>query len=247
MAEYVPIFTKEYVTEVLGKDIELEEKVALLSQQHEADVRGLKSKNTELLSKLDSSKKDKETIEQKIAEYENQVKDLEEEIKKKADDNSKEYFEAQLAKIEKESAENLAKVESERDMYKTSHLTRLKNDAIAKGLSGLHFVDDSLKEAFVALVLSRNEFVADTIDGEQVFLNKEHKPIEDVMKEMALSDIGKSFIANGNGGGGGSGSNKPNSTKENPFKTGSLAEQSKLYRENPELAKKLAAEAGVKL
>lgn len=247
MAEYVPIFTEDYVKEVLVKECELDEKVSLLIKQCEADVRGLKSKNKELLDKLDSVKKDKETTDKVLIEYETKVKELEDTIKKKADDNSKEFFEKQVEKLNKEHAEALAKIESERDAYKTSHLTRLKNDAISKGLNGLKFVDDNLKDAFVSLVLSRHTFEPEDIDGNQLFLNKEKKPIEDVIKEMALSDIGKSFIANGNGGGGSNGSVKTSTTGENPFKNGSLAERTKLYRENPELARKLAAEAGVKL
>lgn len=247
MAKYESIFTLDYVKEVLEKDCKLSDKVDLLIKQHEADTRGLKSKTEELFGKLETSKTEREGLEQKLVETETKVTELEEEFKKKADDNSKEFFEAQLAKKEKEHADELAKVIKERDDYKNSHLTRMKNDAIAKGLSGLKFVDDSLKEAFVALVLSRNEFVPDTINGELMFLNKEHKPIEDVMKEMALSETGKSFIANGNGGGGSNGSNRTAPTIDNPFKSGKLAEQTKLFRENPELARKLAAEAGIKI
>lgn len=227
----------------------VESKVQQIITEYNADINGLKSKNSELIGK-------EKTYKQSIADYEagktafeKQIAELTEQIKSKSDDKTKDYYEAQL----KQEAEKFAKEKdgllgqiTELNKFK---LDNIKSKAIAEGIKDVQFVNDTMKEAFLALAMAKGNFVSEEIDGVTHFVNSEHKNMSDVLKEMALSEMGRQFIANGISGGGGAGNSaKPQGNmQDNPFKSGDLDAQMKLYKENKPLALQMAKEAGVNL
>lgn len=243
-------FDAEFLQNVLEKDSDtVESRVQQIITEYNADINGLKSKNQELIN---SEKRLKESIkgyEDSKTDFERQIADLTEQIKSKSDDKTKDYYEAQMKmqsdNFAKEKNEYLGQI-AELNKYK---LNDIKSKAISEGIKGIKFVNDTMKEAFLALAMSKENFEPTVIDGQTIFLNKDKKNMSDVLKDMALSEFGRQFVANGIRGGGGA----PNADKnfngvtENPFKTGNLDEQTRLYKENRPLAIRLAKEVGIEL
>lgn len=227
----------------------VEAKVQQIITEYNADITGLKNKNQELIGKEKTYKQSIADYETGKANFEKQIAELSEQIKSKSDDKTKEFYEAKLAKqledFAKEKDGYLGQI-SELNKYK---LNDIKSKAIAKGIEGIKFVDDTYKDAMIALIMSRENFEPTEIDGETLYLNKDKKLLSDVIKDYALSEMGRKFIANTiSGGGGAPNADKPlGNMSENPFKTGDLDAQMKLYKENKPLAIRLAKEAGVNL
>jgi hypothetical protein len=83
--------------------------------------------------------------------------------------------------------------------------------------------------------------------GKDAVVLLDDKPIDEAMKSWASSEDGKVFVAApGNGGGGGGRGPGGGGQQNNPWKKDSLnlTEQGRIQRENPELARQLASEAG---
>lgn len=227
----------------------VESKVQQIITEYNSDINGLKTKNQELIGKEKSYRQSISDYESGKANFEKQIADLTEQIKSKSDDKTKEYYEALLKQNDEKFANEknglLGQI-SELNKYK---LNDIKSKAIAEGIKDVKFVDDTFKEAFLSLVLARENFEPTEIDGQTLFLNKDKKQLSDVLKEVALSELGRKFISNGiSGGGGVPNANKPlGNMTENPFKTGDLDAQTKLYKENKPLAIQLAKECGIDL
>lgn len=243
-------FNEEFLNGILANESDsVESKVQQIISEYNADINGLKTKNQELIG---SEKKLKESIKGYEAgklDFEKQIADLSEQIKSKSDDKTKEYYEAQLKQqlesFGKEKEGLLGQI-TELNKYK---LNDIKSKQIAKGIDGLKFTNDTMKEAFLQLIMGRENFEPVDIEGTTVFLNKDNKNMSDVLKEYALGELGRQFISNGISGAGG----VPNANKnltgvtDNPFKTDNLDAQMRLYKENKPLALQLAKEAGVDL
>lgn len=197
------------------------------------EIKGLKDKVTE-------AEKAKTAVD-------TQLKTAQDELAKHNPEEAKNYYDSQIKIHDEDWQKKIEAVTKDRDKYKESHEKYLLNDAIAKGTSDLQFMD-GLKDGFVAVVLARNEFKPQEIDGETKFLNKEGYEIKDVMHSFALSNDGKAYIKNSAGGGGAGsvqgGANKTAGMK-NPFKKESknLTEQGRLYREDRAMYDRLKAEA----
>ena len=239
---------------VLSGEESNDDKVTKIISGFNAEINGLKVKNQELIGAEKKLKDSINSYETGKSDYEKQIAELTEQLKSKNDDKSKEeFYNNQLALKQKAFDEQLKKITDERDEFRKYKIENLKTQAINKGIEGLKFVDDSLKEGFIALVMANHHFEPKEIDGQTVFLDSEQKQISDVLKEFALSEKGKSFIANGiTGGGSGTGTSSVSTGSiVNPFKkeTRSVQKQMELYR-NPatrNLARQLAEEAGIKL
>lgn len=244
------MLNEEFLNELLGnEEVSAEDKIKQIISEHEADTRGLLAKRDELLG---SEKKLKEKIsayETAKGEYETKITGLEEELKKATSEDHKKYYENQLAELQNKHAEELAKITTDRDLYKGEYLKAQRNAAIEEGIKDLNFVP-GLKEGFIARVLSLNEFTPDTIDGTTKFLNKEHHTIEEAIHAFALTQEGKAYIANPSTGGGARGSSSTvisGSGNKNPFKkeTENLTEQMRLYKEDRAAYDRLRTEAGL--
>lgn len=217
---------------------------------YNASVNGLKEKNQQLIG---SEKKLKETIaefELGKSEYEKQVASLTEQLKSKVDDKTKdEFYNNELAKKQKAYDEAVGKLKDECENLKKYKIETLKTQAINKGIEGLKFGDDALRDGFVALVMSQHKFEPTEIDGQTVFLDSDKKQISDVLKEAALSEKGKSFIANGISGSGDKSTESPISVGKTKTDHVDIGRIMALYS-NPStknMAIQMAQEAGLKV
>lgn len=179
----------------------VEDKVKLIIAEHEAQTRGLIKKRDELLDNEHKLKEQIKSFSENEKTYSEKINTLEAELKKNSPEQHREYYEAQLNSKQKEFEKKLAELETEKDRYKTSHLKRLQDDAIAEGVKDIQFVD-GLKQGFIATVLMNNNFEAKDIDGEIVFINKDNKKIQEVMHDYSLTNEGKAYIRNPSSGSG---------------------------------------------
>lgn len=242
---------QDFLNDLLGKeDVSVEDKIKQIISEHDADTRGLLQKRDELLGSEKKLKEQLSAFEVKKTEFENKINLMEEELKKATSEDHKAYYDNQIKELEAKHAEALRKEVEEKERYKRSHLSALRDKAIENGVKDINFVD-GLKQGFIARVLAMNEFYPDEIDGQTKFLNKEHHTIEEVISSFALTQEGKAYIKNAASGGGATGSGSVGSmgsgTSKNPFMKDSynLSEQMKLYKTNPSLYNKLKAEAGL--
>jgi hypothetical protein len=86
-----------------------------------------------------------------------------------------------------------------------------------------------------------------TTDGDTRVATVNGKPLADHVKEWSASDTGKKFVSAPGHSGGGAGGPGGKPAPTNPFKaeTKNVTAQGALFKENPALARSMAAEAGV--
>ena len=203
------MLNEEFLNGLLGKeDVSAEDKIKQIIAEHDADTRGLLAKRDELLG---NEKKLKEKIsgyEKGIEESNSKIKGLEEMLEKanNGDQKAKEYYETKLADLQKSYDGQISSLTSERDQYKTLHLTSLRDKAIEDGTKEINFVP-GLKQGFIARVLSLNNFEPQEIPGQGLqFINQENHTIKEAISAFALTQEGKAYIANPSTGGGARGS-----------------------------------------
>lgn len=227
----------------------MELKIQKIITEHDSDILGLKKKNSELIGAEKKLKELNAGFESKIAENEKTISDLSEQIKSKADDKTKAYYENLFKEKEIEFStrekEYLAKI----DNLNAYRLNDIKKTQIAKALNGITFTSDTMKNALIALALSEGNYEPGEVDGETIFMDKTGASMENKIREFALSEVGRQFIANGISGGGGAKAETPriNGATSNPWLTDDIDAQTQLYEQNKPLAVRMAREAGVDL
>lgn len=241
-------FNDESVMGILSReDISNEEKAKLLLSDHESDVNGLKLNKEDILGQL---KKEKEiNSAYKVAEedYKKKIDELTEEVKKKSSDDSRQFYETQLAEKQAEFDKKYAELEARANELQKRDSDRMLKEAIENATANIRFTSEVMKRAFISVCMGSNEFRQCDIDGKTIFLNQDSKTVEQVFGEFALTSAGKEFISSGNQGGGAGGNHGGmGGQMDNPWKrTGgnSLSERMRIAKEDPELAKRLMEEA----
>lgn len=197
----------------------------------------LAQKNAELLDELKKVRNKQREMEAAEADRQKALADAEEEKARKAKD-----FET----IEKGYQTKLQKAETEAFTYKAKY----ENLVIDRGLDEALLsakVNPALARAAHALI--KSESVIEIDEGGRALIGG--KSLSEFVGDWAKTDTGKAFVMNGNSGGGanGSGNGSGGDGEKNPWKAGSinLTEQGRLFRADPVKARRLAAEAGVKL
>lgn len=198
-----------------NEEVSVEDKVKSILSEHEADTRGLVQKRDQLLGQEKKLKDQIAGYETSKGDYESRIATLEEELKKNNPEQHKQFYESQLEIEKGKFNSQIAELTKERDYFKTSHLERLRNDAISDGVKDIQFLD-GLKNGFIANILMNNKFEAQDIDGKLMFLNSENKTIQDVIHDFALTPEGKAYIKNPTSGANAHSSyNSPNTNRTN--------------------------------
>jgi hypothetical protein len=195
----------------------------------------LVAKNRELLTEVKKAKKGAEVDPAELDRVEAEL----------------EKAQAQLAEQSKQlkaattTADKLAK-DYAAEQANTARL--LINDGLTQALTAAGVTDAKLIKAAAAMI--RDEFKpAVTIDGESRVAVIGDKPLAQFVKDWAIGDDGKSFVAAPVNSGGGAAGGKGGTGQVNPFDptTKNVTEQGKLFLQNPTLARQMAAEHGVTL
>lgn len=189
---------KKIVDKLIADAIEARE--AELTAEHEAEIKGLKKKNTELLAKVKAG----DTGDPKEVEaLETQVEDLNKKIR-------------ELEKSGKKYEKQITELTTERDAA---------NKAVEK-----HIIEGGLTEALTAANVSSHylpavkkllqERVTIATDGDAKVAKVGDKSLGDFVKEWSQGDEGKHYVAAAPSGGGGAGGgqnpqggNKPTMTR----------------------------------
>lgn len=183
-----------------NEEVSVDDKIKLILSEHDADTRGLVQKRDQLLGQEKKLKEQIAGYESGKGEYETRIATLEEELKNNSPEQHKQYYESQL-QIEKEKFEEAYnELAEERDYFRNSHLTRMRDDAISDGVKDIQFLD-GLRNGFIANILMHNDFQPQDIDGKLMFLNSQNKTIQDVIHDFALTPEGKAYIKNPTSGG----------------------------------------------
>jgi hypothetical protein len=184
----------------------VEDKAKLIAGLHEAAARGVAQKNADLLKQEVKLKEKITELEGNATEEESNSKELGEQLAKNTPEQHNKYYDSQLAEKTSKFETDLKAVAEERDKFRESHFTRLRDDAVAAGIKDIPFMD-GLKDGYIALVMMKNQFQPKELDGKTIFLNQENQTIEQVMHAFSLTADGKAFIKNQNSGGGAAGGN----------------------------------------
>ncbi len=203
---------------------------------HDAEVERLKAKNTELLGKLAKARKGEGADTGEVERLERELEDTGGKLA---------TAESDLRQVRRD----LAKVEGERDTFKTN---AAKEAEISRGMVVDSSLTSALVEAKVApqfleaakALLGKGVTVKEN-DGERTAFVGD-KSLGDFVKEWATGDAGKAFIlapANGGGGGGGG----PNGDANGSKKLNDMSESERLAmaKTNPTAWAALLAENNV--
>ena len=144
-------------------------------------------------------------FETRAAEKEKALAALTDQLKKNNPEEYKNYYEGKAKELEAKFQAELSAVTAERDKFQQDHYSRVQQDAIDEGVKNLAFLD-GLRDGFVALAMTRNQFKPSSIDGKTVFTNQENKTIQAVLHELSMSKDGRVYLKNQNQGGGSGGS-----------------------------------------
>lgn len=257
-------FTVEILEKTLAGNGEVTEEIkqmaANLVKLHEDDIVGLKGTNAEL-------KKEKQELKDKwnadiekfaLTEkgFQEKLKKAEDEIASGGDKSREEYWKAQNLQLEQGYMAQLAikdKAIADKDSKLVDFETKFSRinqetafmDALRKTKA-----DPVAYDALKTLILGDGSRFAlhDTPNGPMYWANDgSGETFENRLNNYLNSDVGKRFVKFDSYGSGAEGSAKTgmNYTGSNPFKkeTFNLHEQSRLYREEPEMYKLLKSQA----
>jgi hypothetical protein len=185
-----------------------EDAVKLVEEQFKASNLGLIQKRDELLAKEVKQKEKNEALEKASSEANKKIGELEAQLKKNSPEENKRYYEGQLAEAKAKFEQELSGVTVDRDKYRESHYSRVRDDAINEAVKDIQFLD-GLRDGFVSLAMMRNQFKAIEVDGKTAFTNQDNKTLQAVLHELSLSKEGKAYIKNGNQGSGAQGGGNP--------------------------------------
>lgn len=242
-------FDAEFLKATLSGDGELTDKIDKILSAHTADITGLKVTNQELKDEKTALEKKVADAKTKTGDLEKQVTDLSTQLKAANPEELKKILGAQ-------HEQEIATLTGDRDTAvsrcqaaesKVNDLMRIAE--FEKALDGNTSIRPEVRNILRDTFYLRNPAEIKKAGDEELFLTKDNRTVKDALNAFLQTDEGKFFLLNNNSGGGApGGKNAGGSSTANPWKkeTFNLSEQSKLTRDNPELAARLRSEAGVK-
>lgn len=189
--------TKEQLLEAL----KTEDGKAVLDGLLEQTVKGLKSKNEELLEKLKKEKDSKNSVESRLDALEQEKREAEEKIAEKSGD---------FNKLKEQLEQRHAKEIEKRDKVNKELSDKLNNHVLGNGLTEALVkakVRPEMMSAAKALIKSTTQGEVGDNDGVP-FAKFDGKAVDEFVTGWSQSDEGKHFIsADQNSGGGSNGAN----------------------------------------
>ena len=204
---------EKFLTDTLSGEGEPTAKVKKIMAEYEADVNGLKLNRDAIKSEKETALAKVAELEKKTGEYDAQIKDLSDKVKKAGTDEAKAYYEAQLKKLTDDHQAAIQKLTNERDLASKRVSDLLGVSEFDHALDG----DDKnqplqirpeLRGALRDLFYTRQHFEQKSIDGKDMFLSGENKTVRDALAAYLGTPEGKYFVAETNSGGGAAGSGR---------------------------------------
>lgn len=254
-------FDKQFLDGVFegmeGADVRVDK----ILKEYETDVTGLKLKNGELLSK---NKEFNGSIEKlnseygiKEADFLKKIESLEAQIKASGGEELKAVYDGEVKKLQDMYTAKLSEAQNSTTQQKAAYdqlyadyIKTLEDTDYDKAMNKHSQIDQGARESIRSVLRDRNKFELTDLEGKKSLRNPKdnYKTIDDVVTAFIGTDEGKRFCINGNTGGGATGSSSVKTFANNPWakETFNITEQVLLMAENPEKAKLLKAQAGVK-
>lgn len=160
----------------------------------------------------------------------------------------------QIEKIkrgEREKAQKqVTKVQEDADRYKNLFIQTVRDQALTEALSEAKVLEP-LRPAVQAMFRDKAKVEVGDDGQPSVMIEGEYGPqdLKSYMKEWAQTDQGAYFVQAPENRGGGARGGQGSGRVKNPWSPDnwSMTEQSRIYREDPERARKMAAEHGKKV
>lgn len=249
--------TEEQVNEILNADGEQSDKVKNILSTFQEDFNSqlnalkatnvaLKQEKTEEVAKKQAITKERDELKEVNAKLEQQVKDL-------APDEVQKVFDQKLQEIQIGHAAKVSELEKTIEEQKTKieagEKAQLKNECMTefnKAIADMKIASDCI-DPFAEYVLGNDcaKFARRPIgNGEFILATKDGMSIKQAVEAARNSTFGKNCILNSSSGGGAEGGARRTDPKDNPFITGNVTEQMKLFRENKTEYDRLKAAAG---
>jgi len=192
-------------------EIKEDDAVKLVEDLFKAENLGLLHNRDELLGSEKKLKEKISVLENSASESNKRIGELDAQLKKNSPEENKKFYESQLLEAKTKFEQEMAGLSSERDKYRESHFTRVRDDAINESIKDLKF-REGLKDGFISIAMMRNQFKPNEVGGKTAFINQENKTLQAVLHEFSLSKEGKAYLENTNSGGGSQGGNNVNGT-----------------------------------
>ena len=182
-------------------ELKEEDAVKLVVDSFNAENLGLVQKRDELLANEVKLKEKITALESSASEANKKIGELDAQLKKNSPEDTKKWYEGQLQESKTKHEREVAGITAERDKYRESHFTRVRDDAISEAVKDIPFID-GLRDGFVSLVMMQNQFKPIEVEGKTVFTNQENKTLQAVLHEFAHVKEGKAYIKPSSQGGG---------------------------------------------
>lgn len=254
-------FSVEEISQIIAGDGEVSDVAKEIATKiislHEDDVKGLKGTNLEL---KDEKRKLKERYDAEIAKFAETEKDYQEQVRlaKEAassgsSEEQKKYYDTQLARLEEIYKSQLT-MKDKTISEKESELVALQRKDLIRSQEAEFYKEVQKTNAAPVMfdvlknmVIGQGDNFAphDTPDGTVFWAtDSSGETMRNRLDKILASEQGKHFVVFNSSGSGAEGSSRTSGySGVNPFKTGNLTEQQRLYREDPKLYESLKKEA----
>jgi chromosome segregation ATPase len=191
-----------------------EERVSKILAEYDADVVGLKRKESELLGDVKQHKEKHEALAKEKEALEAQYKELDEKLKANLPDKERKAFEAEIEKQKTAAAAiaaDLNKQLEERDgkikALEADHHRYICHAEFDNLVNADSSIIPELREPLKKLFFTDNEFEWIEVAGERQLRNKASKQMKDVLADFLNTPAGQYFRVSRSTGGGAAGSN----------------------------------------
>lgn len=171
-----------------------------LTEEHEAEIEGLRNKNTELLGKLRKARSGEGGDSAEVERLENELADVQKQLR--TAESALRTANRNLETVTGERDTAQGELASEREISRNEFVTNRLTAELAAVNVGQHFLEDLTPS------MARQVVVKDVNGERQAFVGD--KSLSDYIKEWAGTDKAKHYItAPANGGGGTTNNNTP--------------------------------------
>lgn len=203
-------FDAKFLEGILASEGDAAAKVQAIMSEHDADVKGLKLNRDQLKGEKEAEAAKVADLTKKNQDFDAQIKDLSEKVKKAGSEETKAYYEAQIKTLTDKHAADIQRLTTERDEASQRYSGLLGLSEFEKAIQG----DDKnsplqirpeMRGALRDLFYTRNRFERKVIDGQEMYLSGENKSVRDALSAYLQTPEGKYFVAETNSGGGAGG------------------------------------------
>lgn len=215
----MPIDAK-FLVDTLSGESDNETKVQKILTEYGADTNGLKLTNGELKAEKQKALDKLKDLESKNSEYDGQLKELQEKMKKAGTEDAKAFYDTQIQKLTAENKTAIDAISIERDAAYTRLTEHMSVSEFEKALDGNTAIKPAARSALRKLFYAEHKFERKIIDGQEHFLDKDNKTVKDSLTAYFQTPEAKDlFLQETSTGGGASGSHSQSQKQTQEPKT----------------------------